>query len=336
MAHYQGIILELVDEAGDSSISVSVHESITVTESVACEVSADPNKHASTHDALTITENVSVSVSALAGSPHDGITVTEDVDVYLYKDPSHTWCLGATAIFTGDGDTIEEAWAGGRSALRHDLTSATITRDISVYDAVTITESTVVSIPSGLSPETYDTITVTENVSVEVSGLEIDIYDNINVTEFTACEGESEPPINVSQFDTITITESVSVKVSDLQVSVYENITITDIFPSGTININVHEDITITEHVFGYVGNDVRFYATTIPIEISMLQSEVLVLVEVATSEIELTSLSATYPLYGRMAQPIITGSKPKVICEASSTRIDCEGRTTKILMSGY
>lgn len=50
----------------------------------------------------------------------------------------------------------------------------------------------------------------------------------------------------------------------------------------------------------------------------------------------ELEMFEATYPLYGRMKEPIITGSKPKVICEADKTHIDCEGRTAKILISGH
>jgi len=51
---------------------------------------------------------------------------------------------------------------------------------------------------------------------------------------------------------------------------------------------------------------------------------------------VEFTSQTVTYPLYGRMGQPIITGSKPKVICVGQKAHIDFKGRDAKILISGY
>jgi len=54
------------------------------------------------------------------------------------------------------------------------------------------------------------------------------------------------------------------------------------------------------------------------------------------TMSVEFTSYTATYPLYGRMGQPGITGSKPKVICTGQGAEIDFKGRDAKILISGY
>jgi len=58
--------------------------------------------------------------------------------------------------------------------------------------------------------------------------------------------------------------------------------------------------------------------------------------IDVSTMSIEFVTGTATYPLYGRMGQPVIGGSKPKAICEGSKAYVDFIGRDAKILMSGY
>ena len=71
-------------------------------------------------------------------------------------------------------------------------------------------------------------------------------------------------------------------------------------------------------------------------LEITAYAPEIVGFIDVSTMSLEFTTYSPTYPLYGRMGQPIITGSKPKVICEGSKAYINFEARDAKILMSGY
>ena len=38
-----------------------------------------------------------------------------------------------------------------------------------------------------------------------------------------------------------------------------------------------------------------------------------------SSASLVFTTHEATFPLYGRMREPVITGSRPKVVCEGSS-----------------
>jgi len=71
-------------------------------------------------------------------------------------------------------------------------------------------------------------------------------------------------------------------------------------------------------------------------IEIAPHTPEYIGFAEASVIGLTISPKTATYPLYGRMGQPIISGSKPKVICEGSGAYISFEARDAKILMSGY
>jgi len=83
-------------------------------------------------------------------------------------------------------------------------------------------------------------------------------------------------------------------------------------------------------------SEDYAFYATTIPIEITPHSPVVFGSHQASAMSLTISSKTVTFPLYGRMGQPIITGSKPKVICEGAKSYIDFSARNVKILMSGY
>jgi len=71
-------------------------------------------------------------------------------------------------------------------------------------------------------------------------------------------------------------------------------------------------------------------------LEITAHAPEIVGFTDASTMSLEFTTYSPIYPLYGRMGQPVITGSKPKVICEGSKAYISFEARDAKILVSGY
>lgn len=54
-----------------------------------------------------------------------------------------------------------------------------------------------------------------------------------------------------------------------------------------------------------------------------------------ATASLVFTARVATFPLYGRMCEPIITGSKPKVVCEGFGAKILMNSRDAKSRISG-
>jgi len=81
---------------------------------------------------------------------------------------------------------------------------------------------------------------------------------------------------------------------------------------------------------------DPTVYATVMSLEITPHTPGYAGIVDALTTSLEFTTKTVTYPLYGRMGQPIITGSKPKVICEGAKAYVDCEARSAKILISGY
>jgi len=54
-----------------------------------------------------------------------------------------------------------------------------------------------------------------------------------------------------------------------------------------------------------------------------------------SVSALVFTPQAVTFPLYGRMREPIITGSKPKVVCEGSGAYILINSRDVKSRISG-
>jgi len=55
----------------------------------------------------------------------------------------------------------------------------------------------------------------------------------------------------------------------------------------------------------------------------------------VSTAALVFTAHEVTFPLYGRMREPIITGSKPKVVCEGSGAYVLMNSRDAKSKISG-
>jgi len=83
-------------------------------------------------------------------------------------------------------------------------------------------------------------------------------------------------------------------------------------------------------------SHDPIVHANLMSLEITPLSPTYAGCFEATTMSLEFTTQTVTYPLYGRMGQPVIAASKPKAICEASKAYIDFEARSAKILMSGY
>ena len=72
------------------------------------------------------------------------------------------------------------------------------------------------------------------------------------------------------------------------------------------------------------------------PIEITPHSPGVFGSHQASAMSLTISTKTVIFPLYGRMGQPIITGSKPKVICEGAKSYVEVSARNVKTLMSGY
>lgn len=138
---------------------------------------------------------------------------------------------------------------------------------ISIFDAITVTESVIVKIP--ISVIVSDTITVTDSVIVYIP-ISVFASDDINETESVIVK----IPISFSVFDSITVGESVQVIVNPLVPSVFDSITITESVQVivNPIAINVFDNISVTENVVVQIPINILVFDDIVATESVSLQ----------------------------------------------------------------
>lgn len=220
-----------------STLSVSVSESITVTESVGRVVESFINKS----DSITITENIAMTeVNNLSVS--DNITVTENVIAELNSRINVSESITLTEfksllipdlfLSVSDGITVSEFI--GRTLVSFVTASdaisitenvqGTVVQTINVSDSITITESASRLLESNINKS--DSITVTENIGMFRTPLFLSVSDSITVTENKVTSLVQTLSVSVSE--NIAITESLSLDQSANLINVSENLTITE------------------------------------------------------------------------------------------------------------
>lgn len=263
--------------ASVSDLSISVSDSITITESVGRMLESYIN----TSESITVTESVgrmlesrfavseSITVADTPGiiipelylSASDSITVTEAVAPELISN-----------ITVSDSITITENIGGMCDSSIAVSDSITISESfdpeqvshINVSDEITISEATLINFEEGSVGE-MESVSVSESVAVVLSDPQIIIKDTITVTEnsnvdYVYLVGVSEEitlsennvgvlTSNIQVLEDITLTESTIITVSDPQISVSDSIAINEnrtiLIP--TLDLEVSETITITE-----------------------------------------------------------------------------------------
>ena len=141
--------------------------------------------------------------------------------------------------------------------------SVEMTRLISVFDSITVTESITALIPV-LVPYVFDSVTISEDISISiplpvfvfdsvatienvVTGLVsyINVFDSVSVSEVVTLKID----LTTSVFDSITVTESVTVLIPVLVPDVSETVTVTEVNTFQVLSyINVFDSVTVTEN----------------------------------------------------------------------------------------
>ncbi|RLC80962.1 MAG: hypothetical protein DRJ03_20730, partial [Chloroflexi bacterium] len=124
---------------------------------------------------------------------------------------------------------------------------------------------------------------------------ETDIHDSIQVSD--SVPSPVITPMHVDIYDSVVVSESVDANM-----------------PSGFGSAN--DTVTVAEYVNMNVPGLV--VVSTVSIGLSTHAPEYYGYMSTGVSHIGLSPKTPTYPLYGRMSEPIITGSKPISISEAS------------------
>lgn len=213
------------------TVSPNVVDSVSVTESAALNLNLAP----SVFDGVVVTEQPAALLPFLVPGVSDTVTLTESVAARSLLQPS-----------VSDVVTVTES----ATALLPSLVP-------SVFDAVTvIDEPQVIIVSAGVLPiGAFDAVTITENVSVVLKRLTLEVFDEVTVTELAQASGSRLTP---SALDAVTVTEISSVLLPFLAPSAFDTITTSDDVQvvrtlAGVLPISALDSITVTESVSAFL-----------------------------------------------------------------------------------
>ena len=197
---------------------------------------------------------VRVGANSISATSHyrlriAGANGNQDVSISSSSTGFFSDTSGSDAIVIDNLIDYAMTAGGSGTSISHSsfgMTSEIITNlDISVSDAITVTESVVLTLINNISVN--DAITVTDVPTVAIPNLgNISVNDAITVTEAITMTGQLG---GISVNDAITVTESVNLSFVH-SVSVNDAITVTDV-PTVAIpnlgNVSVNDAITVTD-----------------------------------------------------------------------------------------
>jgi len=195
--------------------------------------------------------------------------------------------------------------------------SSSFSTSTSVSTSVSISGS-----PSSSSTSTSVSASVsasasTSNSSSSLSSESISSSSESVSASISISTSVSSSSVSTSASNSSSSSESVSSSSISSESISSESISVSASSSSSSHDPIVHVvtmHIELTPHTPEYVG----YYTGSSPVSLTI------------------SPKTATYPLYGRMGQPKITGSKPKVICTATKAYVLCKGRDVKTKVSGY
>lgn len=212
-----------------STYTVSVSDTATITESVTVNVSVQGTRSVSVSDTATVSETVSAALAAaLRANVTDSATISELVSA----------ALAALRTSVTDTATITEATTAALATLR-----------ANVSDTATITESTALLLPQiGVSyVSVTDNITATESIAVSVALTGVSVADTLTIGEAVTIAVGYIAPLSVTAADSLDITESVSAAMPlPLGVSVVDNVTVADVLIAYIVGL-AHADWTLRD-----------------------------------------------------------------------------------------
>ena len=115
----------------------------------------------------------------------------------------------------------------------------------SVSDSITVSENISLNIPV-LFVSVYDSVTVSENVSLSIPVLPISVYDSVTVSENVSL---SIPVLFVSVFESVTISENVFLNIPVLFFSTSDSITVSEDVYLEISGFYIYESVTVSENV---------------------------------------------------------------------------------------
>lgn len=268
----QGFFVAIEAVSGDTTISVS--DTVGITESVAIDLPDDLTLSVS--DSIAVSESITVSLPGLTLTMNvsDAVGVAESVAIAL---PGLTLTVNVSDA-VGVAESIEQL----------------VTSDANVSDNVSAGESVAIILPDNLTFSISDAIGVAETLKQLLTSF-IQVSDSINVIQMTELAGPVVDLVSVAESiqmlvtsftdvsDTVTagesvdvdvpsaggdvsvsdavgVSESTSVSVSDPQVSVSSSIgvaeTVSAVLPDN-LTLSISETISISEAITVVIGQNV-------------------------------------------------------------------------------
>lgn len=238
---FKDILISIYDElsieeflAIDESIRIFVYDALTLEEgsqillptlsvfetlSIQEQIAIIKDILVSNYDAITIQEQVSIIKDILI-SNYENLTVQEQISIV--KD---------ILISAHEDLTIEEYAIVSFGDLV-----------FSIYDAIGILESVLLSIPVDIS--VFDALSIFESVSLSIP-IEVSVSEAVSVLESTLLS----IPINLSIYDALSVLESILISMPNI-ISVYDAIGIMeDMNIEIPISLSTIDNLTVSEYI---------------------------------------------------------------------------------------
>ena len=226
---YSEVSCSEVIQSLSSSPEVSIFDTVTGVEDIACEVES--------------------AVADCDVDVYSELSITEDAVIYTDSNVSVVDTTTLTEVVAGEwhlaGEVYDEVIIAEDSVAEVSVLNADAIDTIEIADAI----STEVSASPVLYVTVDSAVTINEDFEVEVSAFIVSIVSDVEVTSVSSVEISTA---ECSVVDSIVATESAEVSSEDLTASVYEEIsTAEDINSRIHLYLSVYDEAELAEVVSG-------------------------------------------------------------------------------------
>jgi GH18 family chitinase len=244
------------------TVAISVSDSITVSENINLvdvampfvfdsvttseNVQVNVNTFLSVFDSVTVSENIKLSIP-LPVSVFDSVTTSENVNLVIPV-------LFVSAV---DNVTVSEFLVDAEQSTFSVTDSITVSENInlyipilfvSVFDSVTITDVPKQAVL--VTPSVFDSITVSESVNISVV-FNVSVFDSVTVSEAVTLTEVSY----ISVSDNVTLSENVTLTIPVLFISVFDQVNLSEFFNSGGNEaFSIFDNVTVSEAITMFVA----------------------------------------------------------------------------------
>jgi len=247
-------------------LEINSNDTVSVSESATLHIAFG----ASITDSVSLSESVSHVVS-LVSSPHDDVTVSENANAFvrltsLVMLESVTVEISAVDLSVnvtddvGTAENIDEYIGFGPDlydsvSITGSASAAVEAPNTSLFESISVAESTSLETTTTLSVDTYESISLTENYDVNVTSLADYLFwkskGRIRLLEVTA----ETSALLIDESETVSAAENISAGVASPNTSVAETISVaesTDLKLSYQISVN--DSASIAESSAGQIA----------------------------------------------------------------------------------